>query len=118
MADGPFGPWVTASGPAAPDGPLLRAGLADLAKVYQELFRVSGGNIGPREADQLHIWEIGVLFGRAEELAPVETEGEPAKVVDFHQHALAKIEQRIRAAEGTGPQPQPSSLDLAQFPSP
>lgn len=93
----------------------------DIGRIYRELFRVSGGNIGPRQADRLHIWEIGVLLGQSDELeTPADPASEPgtAQVVDFHQHALARIEQRIQAAEGSGVAPESAPLDLSGFPAP
>jgi hypothetical protein len=77
-------------------------GLAWLANVYRAAFRASGGRIGPREADQLELWEIAVLLG---------TDGWEEAKDDPYAHLRAR-DQAIR--EG---RPEPTFQDAPPDPS-
>lgn len=106
----------TATEPAA-SGPLAGADLLEFASVYDTLYRSSAGRIGPRDADGLELWEIAVLLGLADELAPPEQPApDPRK-----RQAKAKTRardlnrQRMAHARGEAPKPEARPLDPAVF---
>lgn len=69
--------------------------------MYWALFRTSGGSIGPRQADELELWEIAVLLQGPETWGqePEASEGKPKKETDRHAHLRA----RLAHAYGQGP---------------
>ena len=76
--------------------------MAWLADVYRALWRASGGRMGPREADDLELWEIAVLLG---------ADGWEEAKDDPYAHLRAR-DQAIR--EG---RPEPTFQDAAPDPA-
>lgn len=89
--------------------------------MYSELWSRSNGRMGPRETDELYIWEIALLLGHASELESAE--GDDAKAplpsdggMSFIERATMMAEQRLAAAEGRGPGPTAAPVDPSTFP--
>lgn len=91
------------------------AQLDDVAGVYEALWRVSQGSMGPRQADELEIWEVAILLGvhRTE-----EDDDKPAKPKSAADHRRELLRQRWAHHKGEGPAPEPkpmSAEELAQI---
>lgn len=64
MAGSPFGPWRQAVGDEASEArrrPLYGTEYDDISLIYEAAF--SRGGMGPREVDELEMWELGSILG-------------------------------------------------------
>lgn len=100
-------------------------GLEDVASVYEALFLRSHGNIGPRQADQLFMWEAAILLGvhhpakeEDQDQPPREPRHQRRKSTgppgDYHRLLI----ERDLHARGLGPPPEPKPItadELAAF---
>jgi hypothetical protein len=105
LEESPFGPWVDSTSSAEQQGPLAGSGLEHIASVYSAL--AEHRNIGPREADDLYLWEIAVLLG----LHKTPEQSAPAGP---HDH----LRRRLEAAAAGEPEPgwgDPSPEEVAQM---
>lgn len=111
----PFGPWVTDSKSGSrtvKDGPLKEGGVLDSAAIYHALFTVSQGRIGPRDADEMLIWEIAVLLGVSKEL---ESESDSSASDDWQARGVELARQRAAYARGEGEKPEARPLSKSAF---
>lgn len=69
--------------------------------------------MGPRDADQLYIWEIAVLLGHAKELG--DDAKERAVRDDFRAAAIERNRQRLQHAQGKGPKPVARAVSSDQL---
>lgn len=82
------------------------------------------GNVAPRDADELEIWEIAVLLGHADELDdPDDPDGRHRRRRNGHTPdvasaradraaaARARNRARLAAARGDGPPPEAEPVD-------
>lgn len=92
-----------------PPGPLEAAGVLDDAVIIKALFVASNGSIGPREADDLYLWEIATLLNVGDELN-VEAQEQQGD-----EDRLEYIRARIAHAEGRGPKPEARALSPETF---
>lgn len=90
-------------------GPLAIAGLLTDAWVKRVLWKASGGAQGPREVDEMEVWEIAVLLGLANEVL-TEKERHPETTPEQRLEEARerqRMRQRVRVekarAEGTLP---------------
>jgi hypothetical protein len=77
-------------------------GLQEVAAVYDAMITHRG--MGPREVDELLIWEIAVALG-------VHKDGSDDDGEEAEPRHLARARQRARAMQGLGEMPEPSEPD-------
>lgn len=103
--------------PTRPEAtPLADGGLLDEAQVYNTMWHSSQGKFGPREVDELYLWEIGTLLGRAEEITTqdsqdAKTSKSMPKPEDFQRRSRAHLHARLAHAQGKGPKPEARPID-------
>lgn len=81
------------------------------ARVYDAMWRCTGGQFGPRQVDKLDVWEIAVLLGVGDETRPAEsTTGDDATMFE-DPHAYHKA--RLAHVRGEGPKPEARPIDMS-----
>src|SRR5690606_4941175 len=108
LAAGPFGPWVAGGDdePAPEPTPearrLIAAGVYDVAVLYEAL--ADARNMGPREVDELFLWECAVLL-KVHRPAKDGDDATPAPK-DSRAERLERLKARVAHARGEGPKPE------------
>jgi hypothetical protein len=96
-------------------GPLAVAGLLDEAQIYDGMWR--GGQVLPRDVDELYIWEIAVLCGLDEEIDRTEKQKDaaPARRGRRNDDPHEYLRARLAYSKGHGPKPVARSIDPDAF---
>jgi hypothetical protein len=93
--------------------------------VYEALFLKSSGRLGPRDIDELLIWEVAVLLGagtHGSERDDVGVAGPRARALSRRSAGgggdpgrssrVARLKARLAYHKGEGPAPSAESIDL------
>lgn len=86
------------------------------ASVYKAIWESSNGNKGPRDVDDMYIWEIAVLLGHAKELETSQSKPKRGSVPPgFSEAAIERNRQRVLAKRGLAPKPEAKPVSFDQL---
>lgn len=92
----------------------MDANLYEDSVLYKALFDASQGRIGPRDADDLEIWEIATLLGVSE---PNDASSDDSVVrsASPSTSSRARLRQRVAHARGLAPKPEAQAMSQTAF---